>query len=139
MKLISSIILIAEPPSGFYFWFFTEMFFAGTVILILASLWKIFTKSGKAGWAAIIPIYNIVVFLEVIGIPWWWLLFFFIPYFNIIILILLIHQLSLAFSKSYGFTIGLILLPFIFFPILGFGNSKYTVNVEKFSNQNDII
>jgi len=36
----------------------------------------------------------------------------------------MIHNLSLKFGKGVGFTIGMILLPFIFIPILGFGDAK---------------
>ena len=31
-----------------------------------------------------------------------------------------------AWGKEEGFTVGLVLLPFIFLPILGFDNSVYT-------------
>ena len=48
-------------------------------LLIIASLWKIFTKAGKPGWAAIVPIYNIIVLLEIVNKPLWWIVLFFIP------------------------------------------------------------
>ena len=32
------------------------------IAITVASLWKIFTKAGKPGWAAIIPFYNLIVF-----------------------------------------------------------------------------
>ena len=48
------------------------------VILVIASFWKVFTKAGKPGWAAIIPIYNIIVLLEIVGKPIWWIILFFI-------------------------------------------------------------
>ena len=28
------------------------------IVLIFASMWKIFVKAGRAGWEGIIPIYN---------------------------------------------------------------------------------
>lgn len=34
-------------------------------ILIIVSLWKIFKKAGKPGWASIVPIYNMIVLLEI--------------------------------------------------------------------------
>src|ERR1700748_439146 len=49
-----------------------------SVIMIIAH-WKIFEKAGKPGWAAIIPIYNIIVLLEIIGKPVWWIIMFLIP------------------------------------------------------------
>ena len=93
-------------------------------VLIIVALWKVYDKAGKPGWAAIIPIYNIWVLLEIIKKPWWWLLLLLIPIVNIVILIIMIHNLSLKFGKGVGFTIGMILLPFIFIPILGFGDAK---------------
>jgi len=56
------------------------------VVLILISMWKIFTKAGKPGWAAIIPIYNIIVWLEIVNKPVWWIILLCIPFVNIVIL-----------------------------------------------------
>mgnify|MGYP001182992918 FL=1 len=97
------------------------------LILILPILgnWYLYQKAGKPGWAAIIPIYATIVWLEVIGKPWYWLLLFLIPYVNIIFLIWALNLTSKSFGKGVGFTIGLILLPGIFLPILGLGSSKY--------------
>lgn len=93
--------------------------------LIIVSQWKVFTKAGKPGWACIIPIYNIIVLLEIIGKPWWWLLLMFIPVVNIVFAIWMINLLAKSFGKSEGFTVGLVLLPFIFISILGFGDAAY--------------
>ena len=40
-----------------------------SAIILIAAMWKVFTKAGKPGWAAIIPIYNIWVLLEIAGKP----------------------------------------------------------------------
>ena len=100
------------------------IYFAIIVLLIVAQ-WKIYTKAGKPGWACIIPIYNTIVLLEIIGKPWWWLLLLIIPVANIIFAVWMINLLSKSFGKSEGFTVGLILLPIIFYPILGFGDANY--------------
>jgi len=34
--------------------------------------WRIFEKAGKPGWASLIPIYNTIILLEIVGKPWWW-------------------------------------------------------------------
>lgn len=94
-------------------------------VLIIISFWKIFKKAGKPGWASIIPIYNIIILLEIIGKPWWWLLLLLIPGVNIIFGIWMLNLLSISFGKTEGFTVGLVLLPFIFLPILGFGEDVY--------------
>lgn len=92
---------------------------------MIAAQWKIYTKAGKPGWACIIPIYNILVLLEIVGKPWWWLLLMLIPLVNFVFFIWMYNLLSKSFGKSEGFTVGMILLPFIFFPILGFGDAVY--------------
>lgn len=95
------------------------------VVFLIASMWKVYTKAGKPGWAAIVPIYNIIVLLEIVGKPTWWIILMLIPLVNFIVLIIIMHQMSLSFGKDTGFTIGLLLLPIIFIPILGFGSAQY--------------
>ncbi|QQS52208.1 MAG: hypothetical protein IPM71_05590 [Bacteroidota bacterium] len=95
------------------------------LVLMIVSLWKIFEKAGKPGWACIIPIYNILVLLEIVGKPWWWLLLMLIPGVNIVFGIWMTNLLSLSFGKTVGYTIGLLLLPIIFYPILGLGDATY--------------
>jgi hypothetical protein len=95
-------------------------------ILVIAGLWKVFTKAGKPGWAAIIPIYNIIVLLQIAGKPVWWILLFLIPFVNFIIIILVWLGVAKAFGKGVGFALGLVFLSPIFIPILGFGNASYS-------------
>ncbi len=94
-------------------------------VVILVAWWKIFTKAGKPGWAAIIPIYNVIVLLQVVGRPIWWIFLFLIPVVNIIIEIIVILDLAKSFGKGTGFGIGLILLNPIFALILAFGEAEY--------------
>ena len=94
-------------------------------VIVIISYWKIYEKAGKPGWAAIIPIYNIIVLLEIVGKPVWWILLFLIPCVNIIFLVWTTNLLSKSFGQSEGFTVGLLLLGVVFYPILGFGNYKY--------------
>jgi hypothetical protein len=96
------------------------------MVLLIASVWKVFTKAGQPGWAAIIPIYNIVVMLKIVGKPLWWIIGFLIPIVNIIVAILMAVALAKAFGKGTGFAIGLVLLGFVFFPILAFSDATYT-------------
>ena len=98
-------------------------------ILQIIGLWKVFTKAGQPGWAAIIPFYNIIVLLQIVGKPWWYLLLIFIPCANFVFIIwgviLINNLLSKSFGQGIGFTLGLIFLSPIFIPILGFGNYTY--------------
>lgn len=95
------------------------------LVLYIASIWKVFEKAGKPGWAAIVPIYNIIVLLEIAGKPVWWIILMLIPLVNIIIAIIVLHQISLSFGKGTGFTLGLLFLGIIFWPMLGFGDAQY--------------
>ena len=105
---------------------FILLIYIGILVLLIISQWKIFTKANKPGWASLIPIYNGLVLLQIIGKPWWWLLLFLIPFVNLIFAIWATNLLSKSFGKDEGFTIGLILLPIIFLPILGLGSAEYS-------------
>jgi uncharacterized protein DUF5684 len=94
-------------------------------VLMIASMWKIFTKAGKPGWAAIIPIYNLIVLLEIAGKPLWWFILMLIPFVNIVVFIIVLLSIARNFGKGVGFAIGMLLLPFIFYPMLGFGDARY--------------
>jgi hypothetical protein len=88
-------------------------------------MWKMFVKAGKPGWAAIIPIYNTIVLIEIVGKPIWWFLLFLVPCVNFVFIIWTYNLLSKSFGKSEGFTVGLLLLNPIFVCILGFGDAVY--------------
>jgi hypothetical protein len=94
-------------------------------VILIVAMWKVFTKAGQPGWAALIPIYNIYVLCKVAGRPGWWVILMLIPFVNFIIAIILCIDIAKNFGKGAGFGIGLAFLGFIFFPILGFGSATY--------------
>jgi hypothetical protein len=96
------------------------------LVVLLAAQWRIFTKAGEAGWKSIIPIYNTIVMLKIVGRPWWWLLpLMFVPLLNVVLLVIVTNDLSKSFGHGMGMTLGLIFLSFIFLPVIGFGGSQY--------------
>jgi len=95
------------------------------VVLYIAGMWKVFSKAGKPGWAAIIPIYNIIVLLQIVGKPLWWIILFIIPFVNFVIIILVSIEMAKVFGKGTGYGLGLAFLGFIFYPMLGFGDATY--------------
>jgi hypothetical protein len=99
--------------------------YLAVVVLLIASMWVIFTKAGKPGWAALVPIYNLVVLLEIVGRPIWWVVLLLIPFVGFIVGILVVLDLAKSFGKSVGFGIGFLLLPFVFAPMLAFGDATY--------------
>ncbi len=102
-------------------------------VFMIVCWWIVFTKAGEPGWAILIPVYNFLIMLKIAGKPWWWvfsLLLVIIPIVGmllmLVVMILMYHGISTKFGKSAGFTVGLVLLPIVFVPILAFGDAKYT-------------
>jgi len=93
--------------------------------ILVIPYWVIFTKAGREGWPALIPIYSTYILLKVIGRPGWWLLLFLIPLVNVVIYIIMMNDLSKSFGHGVGFTLGLLFLSIIFVYILAFGSSTY--------------
>lgn len=104
---------------------FAIVIYVAIFVLLIASEWVIYQKAKKPGWACIVPIYGTLVMLEIVGKPWWWILLMLIPFVNIVFIIWMINLLSKSFGKNEGFTVGLILLSIVFFPLLAFGDAKY--------------
>ncbi|GAC1400860.1 MAG: hypothetical protein NVSMB52_14580 [Chloroflexota bacterium] len=99
----------------------------GLIIAVveIVAVWKIFTKANQHGWAAIIPFYNYYVMLKLIGKPGWWLVGFFIPFVNIVLLGYVLYMIPKTFGKSTGFCAASIIVSFITYPMLAFGNDQY--------------
>lgn len=95
------------------------------LLVVVAGLWKTFTKAGQPGWAVLVPFYNVYVLTQVAGRPWWWMLLLLVPIVAVVIAFILAIDVAKAFGKGVGFGVGLALLPFIFYPILGFGSAEY--------------
>ena len=116
-------IFAEESLKIFFIIYFTIIF--SIVVFIYIALWYIYVKAERKGWEAIIPIYNTIIMLKIVGKPWWWLLLMLIPIVGIIWSVWMYNMLSKSFGKDEAFTVGLVLLGFIFLPILGFGKAKY--------------
>lgn len=100
------------------------IYLAFAVFYLIVSI-KIYQKAGYPGWAAIVPIYNVVVLFQVAKMSGWMVLLMFVPIVNFVILIMMYLNLAKVFGKDVGFGLGLIFLNFIFMPILAFGNAEY--------------
>jgi magnesium-transporting ATPase (P-type) len=127
------------------FGIFLFVFLLVACILLIVTNWKIFSKAGKPGWASLIPFYNIYIMSDIafgnlsyfIAIMISWVVSFLGGFLEISILsslaglasfvlyIIYCVKISKAFGKSGGFAVGLVLLPLIFFPILGLGSAEY--------------
>ncbi len=94
-------------------------------LLTVAGMWTVFTKAGQPGWAALIPIYNLYILFKIAGKSGWWLLLLLIPLVNLFVLFVVTSTVAANFGKGLLYTLGMMFLPFIFYPILGFGSSTY--------------
>ncbi len=101
------------------------IFVLAIAVVMLISMWKIFSKAGQPGWAILVPIYNMITLLKVVRKPVWWILLMLIPFVNFIIIILVYLELAKVFGKDTGFGLGIVFLPIIFLPMLAFSNSEY--------------
>jgi len=118
----SLLFTVAKGGGGFV----TFLLFA-IWLLTAIGLWKIFEKAGKPGWGAFIPIYNLILWLEIVRRPGWWIiLIVIVPFANIVCSIIVVFDLAKSFGKGVGYGFGLLLLPLIFFPMLGFSDAEYT-------------
>lgn len=99
--------------------------YVGMLLVIIASMWKVFTKANQPGWAVLIPIYNLYVMMKIGDNSGWLLLLMVIPILNIYAAGKMHVGIAKAFGKGIGWGVGLWFLPFIFFPMLGFGDATY--------------
>lgn len=123
--MIEQVLALAQQSSSGGGGGFFPIIMLAMIVCIIASLWKVFVKAGQPGWAAIVPIYNIAVLCKVAGRPAWWVLLMFIPIVNLLVMALISIDVAKAFGKGAGFGVGLWLLGFIFYPMLGFGGAQY--------------
>ena len=81
--------------------------------LIIVTTWKLYRKANKPGWASIVPVYNYVVLLEIVGRPIWWILLSFVPLVNVYVAFVVALDLAKSFGKSTGFGVANFFVPFI--------------------------
>lgn len=101
------------------------LFMAMIAAVMITAVWRLFEIAGRPGWGAVIPIYNLIVLLEIVGLPRWWLVVLLIPCTAPIAWVLVCIDLAKSFGKNPYFGLGLALLGFIFLPILACSEAKY--------------
>lgn len=94
-------------------------------ILMAISCYRIYQKAGRKGWEALIPIYNLVVLFKIVGIRPFMIFLLIIPFVNIIFSISVMIKLASSFGKSTAYGLGLVFLPFLFYPLLAFSSDNY--------------
>ncbi len=110
-------------------------------ILIFAGIWYTLKKADKPGFAFLIPIYNIIVMLQIAKKPMWWIIMLLLPIVNIVFMVMMLNGISKNFGKDQGFTVGMVFLGPIFWCILGYGNAQYIDhnNLKMREDSNDLL
>ena len=92
------------------------LYFVGPMV----GLWFIFKKVGVAPWKAVVPLYNIVMWIKVCGKSWRWYIYFLVPALNIFVYLLLVQETAKVFRR-YNFweQFFAVVFPWVYLPILG--------------------
>jgi hypothetical protein len=87
---------------------------------------RVFPKAGQPAWAALLPFYNVyVLVVGVARLSALWFVLVWVPVIQIVAAILVNVEVAKRFGKSESFGLGLALLGFVFYPVLGFGSDQY--------------
>jgi hypothetical protein len=126
--IISTSSGISEEDAAMLFTISLVLFLLCTLVWVavsIAGMGASFSKAGEPGWACIIPIYQVIVMCRIAGKPWWWLFLLMIPLAGIVFAVMIMIAFAQAFGRGGGFAAGLMFLPFVFWPLLGFGDAEY--------------
>ncbi len=89
-------------------------------------LFFVFKKVGLAPWKALIPLYNIVLWVKLCGKSWKWYIYFLIPAINIFTFLMLVVETAKVFGRHNFWEQTLsVLFPFAYMPWLGLSNVQY--------------
>ena len=100
------------------------LIFLGIVVLLyIACLWILLERADMPGYGIIIPLYNAVLISRLGGFSGWWSLWIFVPFIGAPLWGFSVNFfIAKNFGKSDLFAFGTALFPFIFLPIIAFGN-----------------
>lgn len=131
------------------------IFIIAWAVVTIIGQWKMFEKCGHKGWKSIIPFYNDWTIVEISGCKWWY--FFFIisesiftvliedieilsslslvsgilSIVSVYIILCINYNIAKKFNQGIGFAVGMTLVPFVFYLILGFSEKyKYDGSVK---------
>ncbi len=108
------------------------LYIAGLIgLFMLVCMCFIFNKAGKPWWAAIIPVYNLIVYLNICTKPWWWLFLLLIPAANIVFMIILMVNFVKNFGKPGGHFWLLLFFSPIYIPYLAFSKKVQYMKKEE--------
>lgn len=90
-------------------------------VLPFVGLWAIFEKAGIKGWKALIPIYNLILWIKILGKNWKWYIYIAIPAINVFTYLLMVVETAKCFRRNgLGEQTLAVIFPFIYLPYIGF-------------------
>lgn len=109
-------------------WAFFAIITIAFSLLVMVSTFNIFKTAKKNPKLSFIPIYNLLILLDITNLPRIFFIMLLFPIINILIILIILYRLSIVYQTKLGFALGLIFLGVMFLPILNV--SKY-MNIEK--------
>ena len=78
-------------------WF---IFFLLIQVVHFVGTWKLYVKSGRKAWEALVPVYNGLVLMKIIKRPGWWVILLFIPIINLLMFPVIWVETARSFGKN---------------------------------------
>ncbi len=100
---------------------------------------KIFIKAAKGEKTSMYPIINLFGMLEIADISTYYGILFFVPIANLFVLTVMSYKLGNAFNTKFGFKLGLVVLPILFYYLLGKSDKQYKLSDENYFKAIDNI
>lgn len=99
------------------------------VVTSFVGLWKVFEKTGRPGWQALVPVYSTWEVLKMAGKPAWWMVLLLLPIINVVPFILAHLALARRFGLDSFYTYILATMPIVGYIVVGFGAAEYSEDV----------
>ena len=121
-----------------FFAIFMFVFSIVATVIVLCSWAEYFKRKSKPLIAAFIPVYREIVLTQIAKEPLLYALLLCLPIVNIYAMYVIYKKIAEEYNKQIGFVLGMIILPFIFVPILVFKNDNPVI-VDYFKEDEEII
>lgn len=95
LNILADIWHTVQVELGSSLWFIVGFF----VVVGIVAQWRLYERAGKPGWACMIPGYNLIVFLEIVGRPASHIFLFLIPVYG---QLYMIPKVWIEVCQSFG-------------------------------------
>jgi serine/threonine protein kinase len=124
-----------EPPQSSLWQTARMLVFLALFGVAAAGMWRVFVKAGLPGWGALVPFYNLVLVMRLAGKPGWWAIWLFVPLCNFVIYTIVTLEIAKNFGKGVAYTFCLLLVPPLFYAVLGLGGAQYNPTLLRLRQQ----